>query len=274
MNHLHYCGPRTGKNLALGWGFLAAVFPVFALNACGSGLCASAYQVELPSLPSAWSSLLGSPRWRLEWISPDVRGETLEVDGNEGTAIRILEEWTTPVIAYPFWPLKGIPPGLMRPAGALFPFDTAGDRIRLHWRGGVDAILYRELAAQYQEHSSGTPRYPHYFNWPRFRSLLQSPDIDEIVLHDPWSADWKTIALKTAQSGFDRRRIIPMPRKDMAVPVPHEGFWIGASPFADPIYQEPGTDLLLQVCETVDTYLSSSGKLRCTQDAWILMPWE
>ncbi|MDR0475627.1 MAG: hypothetical protein LBH43_18385 [Treponema sp.] len=40
----------------------------------------------------------------------------------------------------------------------------------------------------------GTPRIPWYFDWPRFRELMDSSDIPEEVRLDPWTADWKTIA--------------------------------------------------------------------------------
>jgi hypothetical protein len=245
-------------------------FYIFFLSACESEVFAPSYQVELPQIPEAWRDILGSPRWLLVWISPAGTKKTLEVEENQSPAIQVLEEWTNPVIAYPFWTTRNIPPDIMRPAGALFPFDLEGDQIRLTWRGGIDATLYLELAAQ----GSETNRYPYYFNWIRFRELLESNDINETLRQDPWSADWKAIALKTARSGFDRRRIVPLPRTDMLIPVQHKGFWISTSPFAEPLYQEAGTDLSLQVCEKIDIHLSSAGILHYTKNAWILMPWE
>jgi hypothetical protein len=239
------------------------------LNACDADFAPS-YHVELPSIPPAWSSLLGSPHWQLAWIDPEGRRQTSLFDETQVPAIQILGEWTNPVIAYPFWPRRGIRPGVMAPAGGLFPFDAAGNRICLSWPGGIEATLYLELAAQ----NGKVPRQPQYFNWTRFRELLESPHIHETLRKDPWSADWKAIALKICQSGFDPRRLIPSPRKNMQVPVNHRGPWIGTSPFADPLYQETGKALQIPVGEQPDTYLSSAGILRCTKDAWIFLPWD
>jgi hypothetical protein len=246
----------------------------FLLSACENEWFDRTYQVELPQLPASWTDMLGSPDWRLEWISPQGTKEVLEIRGNQRPGIHILAEWTTPVTAYPFWSNRGIPPEIMRPAGALFPFDRDGGRIRLSWRGGIDAVLYQELGAQNAEVQTGTPRLPYYFNWIRFRELLTSRNINEGILKDPWSADWTAIARKTVQSGFDRRRVVPLPRKNMAIPVKHEGIWISQSPFAAPIRQNAGTDLSLQVCEQTDTYFSTVGMLRCAAGIWILTPWE
>jgi hypothetical protein len=243
---------------------------VFLLSACGAERFAPSYQLELPPIPPAWSSLLGSPQWELVWIDPEGRRQTSVFDETQVPAIQVLGEWTNPVIAYPFWPHRGIRPAVMEPAGGLFPFDVAGDRIRLSWRGGVEATLYLELAVQHGK----SPRQPQYFNWPRFRELLESSDLHETVRKDPWSADWKTIASKIAQSGFDRRRLVPAPRVALAVPLNYEGPWIGTSPFADPLYQEPGRNLNLLVGDQPDTYLSAAGVLRCTKGAWMFLPWD
>jgi hypothetical protein len=244
---------------------LLPVFFVLFISGCERGLFAPSYRVELPPIPPAWAEILGPPAWRLAWISPDGARETI-YEGNQSPVIQVLEEWTTPVIAYPFWIERGLPPEVMSPAGGLAPFDVAGDCIRLSWRGGVDAALYRELGS-----CEGNP---YYFNWTRFRELLESGDIPEEVRKDPWSADWKTIAEKTARSGFDRRRIAPMPRQFVPIPVQYEGYWIGTSPFAEPIYQKAETELFLQVHEKTETYLSVIGILRCTKDAWILIPYD
>jgi hypothetical protein len=58
----------------------------------------------------------------------------------------------------------------------------------------------------------------------------------------------------------------------LQVPVDDSGPWIGTSPFGEPIYQEAGNVLHLQVSGNVDTYLSSEGMLRCTQGAWMWIP--
>lgn len=237
------------------------------LSACGPA--GSSYRVALPALPPAWLETLGVPEWRLEWINPEGVRQSQALRADAAPEIQVLTEWATPVTAYPFWPNRGIPPGLMRPAGGIAPFDLAGEQIRLSWRAGVEAALYQELAVQ-NASADGSQRHPRHFNWPRFRELLASAE-NETIRKDPWTADWKKIAEKIAQSGFDRRRITPMPRKLRQIPVSFTGIWIGVSPFADPVYQD--ADLTLPVCATPETYFSAAGVLRCTENAWILMPY-
>jgi hypothetical protein len=243
----------------------------FFLSACAGEGFDPLYQVEFPPLPPTWQRILGPPHWRVTWIGPEGTWETLETT-QRLLPIRLLSTWTTPVIAYPYWPERGIAPDILRPGGGLFPFDCENTRIRLSWRGGVEALVYRELAAHAAAPPRGTPRLPHYFNWPRFRALLEGPELPEVVRQDLWSADWKGICLKIAQSGFDRRRIVPRSRAELPVPVPYSGPWIGTSPFGEPVYEEPGKVLRLLVSEQGDTYLSPEGMLRCTQDTWMWIP--
>ncbi|MDR3343333.1 MAG: hypothetical protein LBT14_11220 [Treponema sp.] len=257
--------------------FFWGVFSIFLLGGCDPGAFDTVYRLELPPAPSAWVEILGVPHWRVAWISPEGAWEAQETADTGVSGIRVLQEWTNPVIAYPYWPERGILPEVMRPAGALFPFDVDEGRIRLSWRGGVDVLVYLELAAQAAAGSGDgvkTPRLPHYFNWPRFRELLEDTSIPEAVRYDPWVVDWQSIVYKIVQSGFDRRRIVPQVREELSIPVPQGNRWIGASPFAEPVNREAGDSLHLLVTSKVDTYLSSAGILRCTKGVWIWLPWE
>ena len=247
---------------------------IFLLTNCDNTIIVPSYKVEFPSVPSEWLSLLGNPDWRLEWFDANAEKQVLEISGDQSPNIQILETWTTPIIAYPFWESRNIAPNFMYPAGALFPFDVSGDKIHLTWSGGVDAFLYLELASNFKEPEKGTPRYPHYFNWIRFRERFKGNGINENVKHDPWLADWKSIAVKTSQSGFDRRRIVPLSQKDVAIPIQYEGYWIGSSPFAKPIHQKKEEDLSLKLSEKTETYISTLGILRCTKNIWILIPFK
>jgi hypothetical protein len=233
--------------------------------ACAEG-GATLYELEFPAIPEAWRELLGEPRWRVEWISPQ-GPESLET-GNNAPALALIGEWTNPIIAYPFWPDLGLLPDMMKPAGALFPFDAEGRRIRLSWQGGVEALVYRELASA-AAHANIESRLPLYFNWPRFRELLSDPSLKQEVRDDPWLVDWKTVCLKTAQSGFDKRRIVPRQTEALLVPLSAEARWIGPSPFAPSFSQASGQSLSLQVSSAIDTYICAEGTLRCTQGAWI-----
>jgi hypothetical protein len=180
-------------------------------------------------------------------------------------------EWTTPIIAYPFWPERGILPGVFRPAGALFPFDAGNSRITLSWRGGIDAWVYLCLRDGGSAGDAGS-RQPQYFDWPRFRFLLESSDIDEEVRLDPWLTDWQDVAARTVQSGFDRRRIKPVKTQELPVTIPQSGLYLGTSPFQEPLFWEKDATVLFPVTGKVDTYATTEGLLRCTTGAWLWIP--
>jgi hypothetical protein len=248
------------------------------LNSCGEGLTDSSFALELPVLPQAWEDVLGSPNWRIEWINEDGRKETTTVQGNGGLNISPPQTWVSAVSAFPFWPQKGVGPGIFKPAGAIFPYDVSGGSLVLSWQGGVDAALYWELARAYggaaQEAAEESPeraavaRLPMNFNWPRFRRLFDDPSLNAEVRADPWLADWAGIAAKIVLSGFDKRRLVPEARSALTVPV-GPGPWIGASPFAAPLIFE--TTPVFSVRPTADTWVSKEGLLRCNSETWIFI---
>jgi hypothetical protein len=245
---------------------------VTVLVSCESSFSDS-YRLSLPVVPASWAAVLGDPAWRIEWINAD--GERERIDCNSGSApvITVMQEWITPVIAYPYWPGRNLVPDTMKPAGALFPFDMADEQLVLTWEAGIDAVLYYEMVRHVGEETTGGAfsRLPFYFNWPGFRDLLQSGNIKEAVQADPWQADWNTLAARFIQSGFDRRAIVQQVQQEIDVPVP-AGTWVGTSPFA-PAIEHTGGDLILAIASTgVATFVSSAGILRCTPDAWILIP--
>lgn len=247
----------------------APLLAALLMSGCGGALTESALILELPDLPPAWGELLGTPQWRIEWIGPGGVRERAVTAGN--VAVTLPQTWASPVTAWPFWPDKGIQPGLFYPAGAIFPFDAAGAGLRLSWRGGVDAVLYRELAAVDAGREAALRR-PWNFDWPRFRELLEDPAIPEEVRLDPWRVDWKQAAAAIAASGFNRRYIRAETREAVPIPAP-SGPWIGASPFAPPLVFGDGENPAFPVGARPGSWVSSAGMLRCTQAAWILIPW-
>jgi hypothetical protein len=260
----------------------AALAVVLVLAGCGGGggngalpgsISRSAYTLRLPDIPPAWEALLGVPDWRIEWVSPAGSKATRVIRGNAAPEISLPETGTSPVSAWPCWPDRDIPPGVFRPAGALFPFDVSGADLRASWRGGVDAVLFWELAAATPPDSAPTvPRLPVNFNWPRFRELFaENGGINEAVRQDPWLADWTSIAQKTVQSGFDKRRLVPRSRGELAVPVGN-GPWTGTSPFADALYFEAPP--VFPVSDEAETWISAEGLLRCNQEAWLFLAWD
>jgi hypothetical protein len=229
----------------------------------------------MPELPSHWTALLGSPRWRIDYLDPQGIMRRFETAG-EGAEVSLPPYTASAVAAWPFWPDRGIHPGLFRPAGALYPFDVSGAGLTLSWRGGVEAFFYRELAAAAGQavpsSSSAALRRPRNFDWPRFRELLSDPAVDEEVRADPWTADWWSIAEKTVRSGFDRRRIVPAETGFAPAPV-GEGPWFGVSPFAAPWRAGPEEPPLFPVGTGTASYFSPAGTLRVNREAWILLPW-
>jgi hypothetical protein len=257
--------------------FAAGLFTA-ALSACNPVLPAS-YPVDLPVPPPLWTDLLGPPSWRLEWVDGGGELRLRELAPGRGTEIEALQEWASPALAYPCWPDRGIPPGIFRPAGAIFPYDVREGRIRLSWEAGPEARFYWELAAAWTEYAEAglsprNTRQGRYFDWPRFRELMRGPDIPEAIRRDPWLADWRSIAVSTVRSGFDRRRIKEPVREDLSITVPQEGPWIGNSPFAEQKNWEAGAGLILQVTDSVDTYIAPGGLLRVSKGAWIWLPWD
>ena len=251
-----------------------ALLAAIALYGCGEPSPTDPrYFLKLPPLPQAWQDLLGEPHWQLEWVNDDGRRRTMTVRGSGGVEISLPQSWASAVSAGPFWPERGIGPGVFRPAGAIFPFDASGRTLPLSWQGGVDAAFYWELANCYYGGTStntGVPRMPQNFNWPRFRRLLSDEVIDARVRADPWLANWGDIAERTVRSGFDRRRLTPEARSSLQVPV-GPGPWVGTSPFAAPLYFE-GIPAF-PVRSVVDTWVSAEGLLRANSEAWMFLDW-
>jgi len=253
------------------------------LNSCGEALTDSSFALELPVLPQAWEAVLGSPCWRIEWVNEDGRKEAMTVQGKGEWNIVLPQTWASAVSAFPFWPGKGLGPGIFKPAGAIFPYDVSGRSLVLSWQGGIDAVLYWEMArvcggtGQESEESpekaasperAAVTRLPMNFNWPRFRRLFDDPSLNAEVRADPWLADWAGIASKIVQSGFDKRRLVPEARSALEVQA-GPGPWIGVSPFAAPLIFE--TTPVFSVRPTADTWVSAEGVLRCNSETWIFI---
>jgi hypothetical protein len=222
------------------------------------------YNLRFPELPETWLEVLGKASWHIEWVDEDGVVKKSEIAaGGKASGIKIMMEWTTPVIAWPYWPEKGIRYGEIKPAGALFPLDASGSSVKLSWQGGVDAVFFWELAAANNE-----KRLPYNFNWPRFRALFSDEELPTEVSKDPWLADWKAIAVKTAASGFDRRRIVAQKRSSRAFTAPADGPWIGISPFMRAENWMTGETFMIKVTDQVDSYFSSTGVLHCSHNTW------
>ena len=252
--------------------YCASALLLVALAACGNGPVSPSCRLLLPELPEHWNEMLGPPHWRLEWIGSD--GLWLERELSPGQMppeLSFMPEWSTPVLAWPFWPVRELLPGMMRPAGALFPWDAvSGDKLAISWEGGVDALFWKELALADRSSGAAERRLPWYFDWPRFRELLKSENMP--VREDPWLADWRSIAERTVLSGFDRRRIVPRGFTGLEVPG-LGGRWTGSSPFAPPLDAPPDGPLSINIGDVVDTWVSSGGLLKASSSGWVWRAW-
>jgi hypothetical protein len=224
------------------------------------------YSLELPQVPETWVSLLGKPWWRIEWVTSG--GERRKCDIAPWGQIEIEPPltWTNAVIAWPWWPEHSLIPGFFRPAGCLFPYDTGSGTLRLSWEAGPDAVFYWEMA---YANGGNALRVPSNFDWPRFRELFKTDALNEAVRNDPWLANWRYIAEKTVESGFDRRRLVPEASVSLNIPV-SGGPWYGTSPFSEPLSFSRGENPLFPVRPGVNVWVSSEGILRCNGKAWVL----
>jgi hypothetical protein len=232
--------------------------------------------LALPQLPQAWQEVLGPPRWRLEWFGPQGTLERTDLTlGADSFSVDLAQGIQTPLLAYPWWPDRGLPPGVFRPAGAIYPHGVRDSRLGLSWEGGVSAWFYRELAL-----ADGESRTrPEGFDWPRFSTLIKDPIIPETLRQDPWRVDWTLSSRRIRASGFDRRRLVPRERLSVSIGAPADGPWIAASPFmpkVEPTLSPSMENRLLIFIPKSDrdweTYVSPSGLIRCSGGHWAYFP--
>lgn len=243
---------------------------VLALQlACCGDRFPSGYKLEFPRAPEPWVSLLGEPHWRVEWFSPGGSRLTADVPPGGSLEIELPVTWTNPVTAWPYWPGLNLFEGAFRPAGALFPWELGGSCLRLNWEAGPDTVFYWELAR-----AGGTDdsKNPANFDWPRFRGLFKSGEIDRAVSRDPWLVDWRSVAEKTAGGNFDRRRLVPQAADLVSIPV-SSGPWYGASPFAEPLLFEEGQAPVFPVRPGLNVWICREGVLRVYGEVWVFRGW-
>ena len=254
---------------------LIAVFAVsLCFVGCGEGKMFhsqhSQYVLALPQAPEAWVSLLGQPHWKVEWQNSSGQKQIKTIIPGESIVIELPQTWTSAVLAWPYWPEQDIGAGLFRPAGALFPFDSSGDRVSVSWKAGPDAVFYRELVLANGQNGA---KIPAYFDWPRFRELFELETLNEAVQKDPWLVDWRFVAEKTVNSSFDRRRLVPESAGSMIIPV-FSGPWFGTSPFAEPLFFTENETPVFQVRPGINVWISGKGILRYSGKTWIFTEWK
>ncbi|MDR2553746.1 MAG: hypothetical protein LBD31_11365 [Treponema sp.] len=229
------------------------------LISCGDSPLRDRYLVLLPSLPPPQRDLLGNPWWRLEWYDSEGNRRFMEIRGTEAE-VSVFSRWPNPVLARPFWPGRDLPPGFFYPAGGIFPFDVSGGTLALSWKAGPEAVFYEELAEAQSLPGADPHRHPQFFDWPRFRRLLRQEG-PEALRTDPWLADWKDAAVKTALSGFKKSMVKAERRIPVAVEIPGGGPWLELSPFAEAAFWETGTEVSLALSARPVRYVSPGGIL-------------
>jgi len=247
-------------------------FPALILSllfACCGDLAPSAYTVVPPPAPEAWVSLLGEPNWRFEWLDKSGDKRIADILPGESMKIEIPVTWANPVTAWPYWPDHNLPAGIFKPAGAIFPFDAEGGRLCLSWKAGVDTVFYWELALA--GNGQKAVKIPANFDWQRFRELFNDEKTNEEVRKDPWLVDWHSVAQKTINANFDRRRLVPEAAGSVSIPVAR-GPWYGTSPFSEPLYFMEGDTPVFHVRPDLNVWVSSAGILRLSGKAWTLNP--
>ena len=244
---------------------------LFLVNACNLGMTHSSYEVLLPELPEFWEEILGEAHCRLEWLDRQGFWKALDLAPNEAMpGLSIIEERSNPVYAWPYWPSRKLFPGLMHPAGAVYPWDISNGVINFSWRAGIEAVFWEEMAAAERASTAQEARLPWYFDWPRFRTLLLTGSIPESVKQNPWTADWKDIAQRTIQSGFLSSRIRSKETKEISIQLNDPGGrWINSSAFSSPIYTDQDGMLILTVTETPDIWVSEGGMIKASTAGWV-----
>jgi hypothetical protein len=228
---------------------------------------------EFPRIPEFWTEVLGTPSWKLEWYGRNGNREYAVVEGGADITIPVFSEWPSPVTAWPFWPDKGIEPGMFKPAGALYPFDVSGGVLRISWRGGADAGFYRALEETHARTENADPRrQARFLDWPGFRTFFVSAAPAELR-EDPWLVDWKEAAEKTVNSGFRTSYFKARKQTVMEIPIPHNGPWFSSSAFREAENWTAGSGGTTVVSEETDMWVCPGGMLFLSTGARLWVPW-
>jgi hypothetical protein len=249
-----------------------AFFSLLVLAGCANPVLRSGYVLEFPGIPESWAEVLGTPSWKVEWHNRNGNRESAVVEGDAGITIPVFSEWPGPVTAWPFWPDRGIDPGMFRPAGALYPFDVSGGVLRISWHGGADAGFYRAMEEERARKENADPRrQAAFFDWPRFRAFFASGAPAELR-EDPWLTDWKEAAEKTINSGFRTSYLKARKQTVMEVLIPHDGPWLSSSAFREAENWTAGSSESLALSTEAELWVCPGGLLFLSQNAKLWVP--
>ncbi len=196
---------------------------------------AARVRLRLPVLPGHWKEAF--PGLTFLVVFPDPSGRTVTAAGAQDQVIGCSKAGNTPILAYPAGVAgedeQGVPPGLLRPAGALYPLDldqeSTEPTISLTWEDGPLALLVSRLQAVGMEVA--------LLNAGRLRDRLR-------LERDPWDLDLEAIAQELARGSFSAWDIDPLADRAVELRV-GQGTWFLESPFASPIDVSASPELLL-----------------------------
>lgn len=213
------------------------VFPVLVAVALLSVSCTGALRtdrivVRMPTMPGAWRETGAAFRFSLVFVDDGGNPVCIAAAPGEAVALEFVRGSAHALLCYPF--VSGLTvPGMLRPAGAVYPGGLDGDKLLLSWEGGPAATCAGLLA------SSGFPIGG--VDWGRFtrEALARSGD--------PWRIDLEQCARAFLRETFSASLLSPDALCPVAVPLlPVAGTgaaggatgisgaeaWASASPFA------------------------------------------
>lgn len=219
-----------------------------------------------PPLSSLEASLWGPVSWELEWVS--IRGiEHCQVPSG-GLVVQLAAD---EVCGFSLRPCSdrstGMPTPLSLPAGGLYPHDVRKGRLETDWVGGLAVNFFLELLRR--ERAGG--RRAAAFNWPLFREVLEKGIEEGLLPEDPWCMDLGTVAAKTLDTGFDRRRLVASgPSRSVVLPQALSG-WLSDSPFMRSQGQQGGESVELGT-SSVRFFVSDSALFHTGVGGSLLIP--
>jgi hypothetical protein len=219
-------GKRSTGRLA---GLVLAILPVIPLSSCALDTRVDRIILRFPENPPAWRGA-GNPRYELAYR--DAAGSKIRLDSGPGDGIPITLERgrDQAFLAYPYM-ADYLWPGVLKPAGAVYPGELAGDELALTWEGGLGASAARSLEG------SGYPIGT--VDWRRIAAEAKKR------VGDPWAIGFRPIAAALLNGSFGMATLKPDALLPVRVPLSarsrdgatgetgtREASWAADSPFA------------------------------------------
>ena len=194
-------------------------------------------------------------------VYQDPTGRPMGVPADRELTVECSKAGNSPLLAYPAGvpgeETGGLPPGLLRPAGALYPLDldtgSPEPTIHLTWQEGPLAVLVSRLAAIGMD-------IP-LLNTVRLKERFE-------LQEDPWNLDVDSMATELASGKFTAYDVDCLPLREVSL-ASSPGRWFRESPLSAPVDASESGEL------TLTQISSGSHNLFSTGGTWIrLYVWE